>query len=130
MHVESQPSCDMRLPSSHCSPVSCTPLPHCSVERQSARQPSPDRWLPSSHCSPLSTTRLPQPSARHTPSKHSPVADECFDGDRKSTRLNSSHGYISYPVCCLKKRSACSSAVLPWLVAAGSLGRGAGGRSN
>src|SRR2546429_3033066 len=24
--------------------------------------------------------------------------------DRKSTRLNSSHGYISYPVFCLKKK--------------------------
>src|ERR1041385_3801560 len=26
-----------------------------------------------------------------------------FEGDRKSTRLNSSHGYISYAVFCLKK---------------------------
>src|ERR1041385_1160229 len=26
-----------------------------------------------------------------------------FDVDRKSTRLNSSHGYISYAVFCLKK---------------------------
>src|SRR5207245_6755838 len=26
-------------------------------------------------------------------------------GDRKSTRLNSSHGSISYAVCCLKERS-------------------------
>src|SRR5687768_510292 len=26
-----------------------------------------------------------------------------FIGDRKSTRLNSSHGYISYAVFCLKK---------------------------
>src|SRR2546422_6420702 len=26
--------------------------------------------------------------------------------DRKSTRLNSSHGYISYAVFCLKKKSA------------------------
>src|SRR4030043_355356 len=26
-------------------------------------------------------------------------------GDRKSTRLNSSHGYISYAVFCLKKKS-------------------------
>src|SRR2546422_6812315 len=26
-------------------------------------------------------------------------------GDRKSTRLNSSHGYISYAVFCLKKQS-------------------------
>src|SRR2546429_4386360 len=27
--------------------------------------------------------------------------------DRKSTRLNSSHGYISYAVFCLKKKSLC-----------------------
>src|SRR2546422_2341078 len=29
---------------------------------------------------------------------------EAEDGDRKSTRLNSSHGYISYAVFCLKKK--------------------------
>src|SRR2546429_770309 len=35
-----------------------------------------------------------------------PVADEgCPDEDRKSTRLNSSHGYISYAVFCLKKKN-------------------------
>src|ERR1041385_9318177 len=28
----------------------------------------------------------------------------CCDTDRKSTRLNSSHGYISYAVFCLKKK--------------------------
>src|SRR5687768_18073378 len=28
------------------------------------------------------------------------------EGDRKSTRLNSSHGYISYAVFCLKKKSS------------------------
>src|SRR2546422_5906696 len=28
-------------------------------------------------------------------------------GDRKSTRLNSSHGYISYAVFCLKKKKKC-----------------------
>src|SRR2546429_6605092 len=28
----------------------------------------------------------------------------CFDQDRKSTRLNSSHGYISYAVFCLKQK--------------------------
>src|SRR6266436_8143285 len=28
----------------------------------------------------------------------------CPSGDRKSTRLNSSHGYISYAVFCLKKK--------------------------
>src|SRR2546422_6210637 len=29
---------------------------------------------------------------------------EDLHGDRKSTRLNSSHGYISYAVFCLKKK--------------------------
>src|SRR2546422_5500819 len=29
-------------------------------------------------------------------------------GDRKSTRLNSSHGYISYAVFCLKKKKSCN----------------------
>src|SRR2546429_3098815 len=31
-------------------------------------------------------------------------ADPDILGDRKSTRLNSSHGYISYAVFCLKKK--------------------------
>src|SRR2546429_4457137 len=41
------------------------------------------------------------------------------DGDRKSTRLNSSHGYISYAVFCLKKKNSfeqkmcASSSVIP-----------------
>src|SRR2546429_5289188 len=30
---------------------------------------------------------------------------ELTHGDRKSTRLNSSHGYISYAVFCLKKKN-------------------------
>src|SRR5256884_93741 len=34
--------------------------------------------------------------------------------DRKSTRLNSSHGYISYAVFCLKKKKQCYN-VLPQL---------------
>src|SRR3989449_7604334 len=32
-------------------------------------------------------------------------------GDRKSTRLNSSHGYISYAVFCLKKKKTRTSNV-------------------
>src|SRR2546429_2701855 len=35
---------------------------------------------------------------------HRPSADPAGPGDRKSTRLNSSHGYISYAVFCLKKK--------------------------
>src|SRR5687768_18364205 len=33
-----------------------------------------------------------------------PAADAINQKDRKSTRLNSSHGYISYAVFCLKKK--------------------------
>src|SRR2546422_3393789 len=33
-----------------------------------------------------------------------PRLDRHFHRDRKSTRLNSSHGYISYAVFCLKKK--------------------------
>src|SRR2546429_5298209 len=32
--------------------------------------------------------------------------------DRKSTRLNSSHGYISYAVFCLKKKTQCDDILL------------------
>src|SRR2546422_7574483 len=35
----------------------------------------------------------------------SPQGHERFGGERKSTRLNSSHGYISYAVFCLKKKN-------------------------
>src|SRR2546422_4550207 len=33
--------------------------------------------------------------------------------DRKSTRLNSSHGYISYAVFCLKKKTTCTDSTSP-----------------
>src|SRR2546429_2995433 len=36
---------------------------------------------------------------------HPPGTSPCFQRDRKSTRLNSSHGYISYAVFCLKKKT-------------------------
>src|SRR2546422_7111708 len=38
-------------------------------------------------------------SLRRAPARRGPE-----EGDRKSTRLNSSHGYISYAVFCLKKK--------------------------
>src|SRR2546429_6704412 len=34
-------------------------------------------------------------------------------GDRKSTRLNSSHGYISYAVFCLKKKKYNNQILVP-----------------
>src|SRR2546427_7100799 len=42
---------------------------------------------------------LPRPGGRSHAAVH-----ERWDGDRKSTRLNSSHSQISYAVFCLKKK--------------------------
>src|SRR5207245_6787135 len=42
--------------------------------------------------------------SRHTPAVFVRVASKGLTGDRKSTRLNSSHGSISYAVFCLKKK--------------------------
>src|SRR2546422_4398852 len=39
--------------------------------------------------------------------------DADFLQDRKSTRLNSSHGYISYAVFCLKKKKMDSAGGIP-----------------
>src|SRR2546422_5379855 len=53
--------------------------------------------------------RLPCPEARVP---RTPAARESRRLDRKSTRLNSSHGYISYAVFCLKKKKKNMSQ--PW----------------
>src|SRR5205807_9972080 len=53
---------------------------------------SSSRWHPTRP--PDTSTACPAPRAR----------DRCLPGDRKSTRLNSSHLVISYAVFCLKKK--------------------------
>src|SRR2546429_1092227 len=60
------------------------------------------------HRAPAVRHRLqpPPPGVRARPGQR-PVRDP---GDRKSTRLNSSHGYISYAVFCLKKKKHQDSA--------------------
>src|SRR5690348_17558143 len=50
--------------------------------------------------SPESSSAAPHPS----PLFPSPVSPASVQGDRKSTRLNSSHPSISYAVFCLKKK--------------------------
>src|SRR2546429_4498369 len=40
--------------------------------------------------------------------------------DRKSTRLNSSHGYISYAVFCLKKKKIDNHAHIPYTITSDS----------
>src|SRR5205809_5647289 len=43
-----------------------------------------------------------------------------YERDRKSTRLNSSHGYISYAVFCLKKKKKHVIKIIPRLSAPSS----------
>src|SRR2546429_1103490 len=51
-----------------------------------------------------------RPADRQTPHRHGEDGDDDAAGkDRKSTRLNSSHGYISYAVFCLKKKKRITS---------------------
>src|SRR2546429_6488078 len=51
----------------------------------------------------------PPPRHRRTGGRHPRRRDTL---DRKSTRLNSSHGYISYAVFCLKKKKQLYTAIL------------------
>src|SRR2546422_3317494 len=59
---------------------------------------SPYRRRPQRSC------RRRRPLAWPRPSDSSPGPCPASGRDRKSTRLNSSHGYISYAVFCLKKK--------------------------
>src|SRR2546422_5517287 len=58
--------------------------------------------LPISPCSPVRSATTFEPSTA-CPTPRSRRRTGCAR-DRKSTRLNSSHGYISYAVFCLKKK--------------------------
>src|SRR5260221_7420254 len=51
---------------------------------------------------------LPTPVHRPPCPGQSPVRRPHGRGDRKSTRLNSSHTVISYAVFCLKKKKICT----------------------
>src|SRR5216684_7765145 len=59
---------------------------------------------------PPRSTLFPYTTLFRSPTQLNPLllhrlgVPEDWVGDRKSTRLNSSHGYISYAVFCLKKK--------------------------
>src|SRR2546422_5194628 len=80
-----------------------TPTPRikkCSNE--SASCPAERRAAHQTRHATLRFTVDPSPPFR--PSEHGRKGGEGSTVDRKSTRLNSSHGYISYAVFCLKKK--------------------------
>src|SRR2546430_6006479 len=62
------------------------------------------------HRPPKDARRCPEPARdRHGPEgewPRGPGGERPPDGDRKSTRLNSSHSQISYAVFCLKKKTS------------------------
>src|SRR2546422_8489403 len=63
-----------------------------------------DRTIPAStitDCQDMGEECIAQKIVNNKVFKYCQSVDE---GDRKSTRLNSSHGYISYAVFCLKKK--------------------------
>src|SRR2546429_3068999 len=79
-------------------PPRSTLFPYTTLFRSyaiAATEPHPQHGLLQAH--PLVAI-----SSRHAPHLLLPRIPR---GDRKSTRLNSSHGYISYAVFCLKKKN-------------------------
>src|SRR2546422_2140177 len=80
-------------------PPRSTLFPYTTLFR-SAQTPAPSRGelirrRPASN-------RVPDPRTEWSPEPFLPALPPAQD--RKSTRLNSSHGYISYAVFCLKKK--------------------------
>src|SRR5205809_4582620 len=55
---------------------------------------------------PISTGKPRQGERYAPPGGDQPSAPDLRELDRKSTRLNSSHGYISYAVFCLKNKKS------------------------
>src|SRR2546429_3824061 len=84
-------------------PPRSTLFPYTTLFRSLGRRP-PElrhirRWLQAVFAEPAAETGSTQMLAGW------------FATDRKSTRLNSSHGYISYAVFCLKKKKKIRSAL-------------------
>src|SRR2546422_3385102 len=90
-------------------PPRSTLFPYTTLFRsqlpEAARRPAGDDRSRSDHREPHQAAAISDPCRLLTRTRRSrpgPAAGSA--GDRKSTRLNSSHGYISYAVFCLKKK--------------------------
>src|SRR3989449_1739489 len=96
------------VPSAKCGP----PILHISRRSACAEPPALDGRpdVPSAKCGPpvpiqLASDHEAQDLRRAAAGQQEArVAEVALNRDRKSTRLNSSHGYISYAVFCLKKK--------------------------
>src|SRR5687768_18361646 len=83
-------------------PPRSTLFPYTTLFRSSLSRQAQRRACADVHCQEL---HLVPRVARFATLDHAVRTDRsCRQADRKSTRLNSSHGYISYAVFCLKKK--------------------------
>src|SRR2546422_2175444 len=90
----------MRLPFSDQAPE--------KIQQPQAVLPSSVSCAKPSNCSPALRTTFVLSLGSMRSSSAFPLYSRAIswgEGDRKSTRLNSSHGYISYAVFCLKKKN-------------------------
>src|SRR3712207_6956613 len=80
-------------------PPRSTLFPYTTLFRSAAQRAAADRGRARSHplARPAGACRGPRPQHAGAPG--------AGPGDRKSTRLNSSHANISYAVFCLKKKN-------------------------
>src|SRR2546429_2736696 len=86
------------------------PSPNTRSQRSKTRllSPSPSKGFPfrsSRRREKPARLRITAKSSRRSHFQKPSFSTKIASRDRKSTRLNSSHGYISYAVFCLKKKT-------------------------
>src|SRR5687768_17814647 len=78
------------------------PICHHEAEHDARQQQDVDRVEPGHHV--VAGELAAEQEHRDVGADDRHRQDRALGEDRKSTRLNSSHGYISYAVLCLKKK--------------------------
>src|SRR2546422_933024 len=102
-----QPSCSASSESSSGSSASARNMstPALASDRPSGRTAASSRASTASAVPRREKTKPAAAAGRRAALRGGLFTSEAYDPlDRKSTRLNSSHGYISYAVFCLKKK--------------------------
>src|SRR2546422_6758162 len=79
------------------------PAPEKKTSQPAAKPPAPKPAAPTTLTA-AAGTRMSLAASDSISTRQAKAGDAFTATDRKSTRLNSSHGYISYAVFCLKKK--------------------------
>src|SRR5687768_18047840 len=90
-------------------PPRSTLFPYTTLFRSDPKHKGPKPEYPQKPIDPPGSDAEMTPKADHGETSYKGLGRltdraALITGDRKSTRLNSSHGYISYAVFCLKKK--------------------------